>query len=334
MVLMLLLLSAMPAGAGTPYHTYSAPYHGGILPTSSLTTYSCRSSAIQTKAWHFNLKTGFGGGSDSVAAHACNQSQYRLGAQSSASASGGEEVSVAIKVPSGTLNVSANVTFAYTAAIRAAVGTLTGACPTTGFNSTSASYYDGSGWSYWPTLNSPIVYSNHTYFYYYHNGGASGSCSSFASVDAGLSGFMVASNGLAGYSLTPSAVQVGGYVWITNSTYWNCYNYTLWSYGGWYNNSGSCSSSNQTQTQSCVYSCSWPTIGSFVPTMNMTFLGSSTFTMWASQNFSASASWDLFINPFASLQVYTYGFPKGSALSTVNMATLGNGVTLRSITVT
>src|SRR4029077_13784783 len=125
-----------------------------------------------------------------------------------------------------------------------------------------------------------------------------------------------------------------GYVWGTNSTYWSCSNYTLWSYGTWGNGTPSCYTSNNSLIQTCVYSCSWPTVSNFTPSLAMTFRNSTTLSMWTYQNFSVSRTWALFIQPFGSLTEYSYGFPHGSAYGALNMATLGNGVTLRSITIT
>jgi hypothetical protein len=246
---------------------------------------------------------------------------------------GSEEVSIAIHVPRGFHNVTANVTVNYTALVRETAGSLTGRCPTMPFRTTSASYYDGSGWSYSPTISHPVVFTNKTYFYDSLNYGASGSCSAFSSVDVAVVAFIVASNGLAGYSMNPSSFQVGGYVWSSNSTYWNCGNYSLWSYGSWYNGSRSCYTSNQTQIQTCVFSCSYPTVGTFLPTLNMSFIGSAVYSPWAYQNYSVSRTWDLFIAPQVSLTAYTYGFPHGAATGYANLATGGNGVTLRSITI-
>jgi hypothetical protein len=327
------LVALAPVGSASPalLITHVAPYRGGVLPTSNLNVYGCHAKAQQVTAWHFNLHIGKGGGSDSATAKACSLSQFRLGSGSTAAASGSEEVSILIKIPHGTRNVTANVQVNYTAQIKESAGSPTGACPSTPFNSTSSSYYNGSGWSYSPTISHPVVFSNKTYFYYYENNGASGSCGAYSSLDGGIIGFMVASNGLAGYSLTPTVFQFGGNVQTYNSTYWSCYNYTLWNYGSWANGSGGCSNSNQT-THTYSYDLQSATYGT---NSTMTFAGSTTLAMYSVNDFhSVDRSWTLFIVPFGSTSVSTYGFPHGIAQSSFNLATNGNGVTIQSITIT
>lgn len=342
MAALVVLMAMAPVGVGAtaPAVTHTAPYKGGVLPSSTLTTYSCNAKAVQVTPWHFHLRTGIGGGADAVSTKACSQIPYRLGSQSQATASGSMEVSIQAGFPSGVRNFSANVTLAYTGVIKETNGSSNGACPSTPFNSISASYYNGTSWSYWPTISHPVQFTNNTYFYYYRNDGASGSCGSYSTLNAGIVGVIIASNGLAGYGLngvtpsSPSSFSVGGTVATYNSTYWSCYNYTLWSYGSWSNSSGSCSNSNQTaHTQSSTYS----TLSTYTTGTNssMTFTGLLKFTFWYLADFhSISRTWDLFLIPSGSVNCYTYGFPHGTAMGALNMATGGNGVTLSSFTIT
>jgi hypothetical protein len=332
------LIALAPMSLGVAVHitiTHVAPYHGGVLPTSSLSTYSCHAKAKQLVAWHFNMKTGFGGGSDSVSSKACSQIPFRLGSQSSASASGSMEDSILFKIPSGTRNVTAHVQLNYTALIQESAGSPTGACPTTPFNQTSVSYYDGFSWSYWPNVNHPILYTNSTYFYYYENNGASGSCSSTASVSGGFVAVIIASNGLAGYGMNGgtgggASYNFGGNVTTYNNTYWSCYNYTLWNYGSWSNGTGGCSNSNQT-THSVSYNYLTATSGT---NTSMTLTGSLGFSMWyVAAYHNISPSWVLILIPSGSVNSATGGFPAGIAVGSVNMATGGNGITLKSITI-
>lgn len=331
LALAIVVMSPIGAGATNPSTILSAPYKGGVLPTSSLSVYGCNAHANLIKPWHFSLVKGIGGGYDSVNAKACNQSGYRLGSQSQASASGSEEVSILIHIPHGIRNVTAHLTISYTGIIKESSGTVSSACPTTPFDSTSASYYNGSSWSYTPTISHPLLFNNKTYYYSYRSDGASGSCASTASLDAGVIGFMVASNGLAGYSLTPTVFQFGGFVATYNSTYWSCYNYTLWSYGTWSNASGGCYSSNRT-AYSYSYDYQTATYGT---NSSMAFTGTNSLSMWSVNKFAAvDRSWSLFIEPFASMSCNTYGFPHGSCIAAMNLATGGNAVTLKSISIT
>ena len=212
-----LMLAPNGLGANFVTVTHKAPYNGGVLPTISTSTYSCNSAA--SSAWNFNLKTGFGGGSAHDSAKACPQNAYRLGSYSSASASGSEEVSILLKVPKGIHNVSAHLQINFTSVIKEANGSATGHCPSTRTSSIFAQYYNGTAYTNYPSLSRPIVYNNSTYFYYSHTVGATGSCASVSSVDGGVIAFMVASNGLAGYSATPSVFQFGGRVSTIASIY-------------------------------------------------------------------------------------------------------------------
>ena len=331
----LVALAPVSVAAVVPHLVKVAPYKGGVLPSSSLTTYSCHAVAKQPTAWHFNLKTGIGGGSYYSRAKACSQIPYRLGSQSSASASGSEEVSIAVKIPTGIRNVTAHVLLNYTALIKETAGTVSGACPTTPFSSTSVSYYNGTAWTYYPSVSRPVVYNSSTYFYYYTNNGASGSCSSYASFSGGFVAVIIAANGLAGYGMNGgtgggASYSFGGNVATYNSTYWSCYNYTLWNYGSWSNGTGGCSNSNQT-----VHSVSYNYLtGTSGTNTTMSQTGSLSFAMYYQANYSSvSPVWDLFLIPSGSTSASTGGFPLGMATSSLNMATGGNGITLKSITI-
>ena len=346
--LIAVLLIAAPTGAHVvPTKVYTAPYHGGVLPSTTLNTYGCNAKATQLKAWGFSMKTGFGGGADSARSKACTQVPFRLGSQSNAMASGSMEDSVAVKVPAGFHNVSARVQINITATITETSGSAFNACPTNPFDTISGQYYNGSSWTYYPNFHGPIVYTNKTYYYESTNRGASGSCGSTAGVGGNLVAVVIASNGLAGFGLSNSSVvssagtggfslsgagiSFGGYVSTINSTYWNCYNYTQWNYGTWSNYTAPCSNSNNT------YSNSWQYLnGKVVYGANSTMTVSESVNVYFSWfgNYSVSSTWDVFLIPGGSATTSTYYFVKGAAISTVNMATGGNGITLKSITVT
>jgi len=346
--LVVTVLAMAPTTLGiTASHIYTSPFKGGVLPTSYLNTYGCNAKATQLKAWSFSMKTGFGGGADSARSKACSQVPFRLGSQSQAQASGSMEDSIAVHVPHGFHNVSAVVQINITEAISEATGSITNGCPTTPSDTISGQYYNGTAWTYYPNFHGPIVYTNKTYYYESTSRGASGSCGSTAGVSASLVGVIIASNGLAGFglsnssatssvgtggfSLSGASISFGGYVSTINSTYWNCYNYTQWNYGTWSNYTGPCSSSNNTYSYSWAYKN-----GAVVYGTNSSMTVSESVSLYFSWfgNYSVSPTWDVFLIPGGSATTSTYYFVHGVAVSTMNMATGGNGITLRSITVT
>ena len=342
-----ILLLAPATGAVTPTKIYKAPFKGGVLPTSYLNTYGCHAKATQLKAWNFNMATGIGGGADSASSKACTQVPYRLGSQSQAQASGSMEDSIAVKVPKGFHNVSAEVQINVTESIKEATGSLTNTCPTTPYNTISGQYNNGSAWTYYPNFHGPIVYTNKTYYYESTSRGAQGLCGSSAQVSASMVAVVIAANGLAGFGLSNSSlvsavgtggfsmsgpsISFGGYVSTINSTYWNCYNYTQWNYGTWSNYTGPCSSSNNTYTNSWAYKN-----GTVVYNTNSSMTVSESVTMVFSWfgNYSVSPVWDVFLIPGGTTSTSTYYYAHGAAVSVLNMGTGGNGLTLKWITVT
>ncbi|MFI5417641.1 MAG: hypothetical protein ACHQ2Y_01905 [Candidatus Lutacidiplasmatales archaeon] len=327
---LLVALSIAPVGVGAHAGslTLKAPFKGGILPATNVQVSSCAKATL-TKLFHFSFKTGVGGGAVSDSSRSCPLSQYRLGDYSSAAASQSAEISLAVNVPPGVHNVSANLVVNWSAAVTETNGSASGYCPTNPFSSTSGQFYNGSAWSYYPSVKGPLVFNNSTYWYEYNTVGASGSCTSQSTMYAAISGFMVDWNGTASTSLGPSTTIAGGIVSTDNSTYWSCYNYTLWSYGGWYNHSASCSSSNVT-----TYSWSYDYgTNSYGTNTSLSSSGSMAISLWGIYNFSITKSWLLFIDPSVSVSCYTYGFPHATAGGAVNLANLGNRITLASITI-
>lgn len=332
----LAMLLPLTAVATAPASIHAAPYHGGVLPGNTDTIYGCHAAAKTPTFWHFNLHTGVGGGAESSTAKACSQVPFRLGSQSQASAGGSEEVSVLVKIPNGVRNLTEHIVITYTATISETSGSPTGVCPSTPSHSVSAQYYNGTAWSYSPTITQPVVYNASTYYYYDEQNGASGGCSSLASLSGGFVAVAVAANGAAGFGLNGG--QNGGASWNFGgsvATYaginWDCNNYTLWDYGVWANNSGSCSNGNVS-----AYTTSYNDLTQTTGTNStMTFTGSMSFTMWYLANFASYDShWTVFLDPSASTSASTGGFAHGAASSTINVATGGNGIALKSITVT
>jgi hypothetical protein len=325
-----LITTAPELGASAPSSTKVAPYHAGALPSSTLTTYSCHSKAKQLVPFHFSQKTGIASGAEQSSARACPQMQYRLGSQSQAAASGSEEVSVLMKIPTGTRNVTEHISLTYSATITEANGSVPGTCPSTPSQSISGQYYNGASWQYYPSWTGPVAYTNNTYYQYYETNGASGSCGSAAGLSGGFVAVMVASNGLAGYGMNGGSSggaswSFGGSVATYASIYWSCYNYSLWDYGFWANVTGPCSSSNTT-----AYSSSYNQLNSTSGTLtSMTFTGTISFSMWYSADFhSVSPTWSIFLDPYGSTTASTYGFTHGSAKSTINLTTALKSITI------
>lgn len=329
-VVVLLALATTAVGVGPNKKVYGPPFRAAILAASSLSTYHC-GKAKQLVPWYFHATTGLGGAAYSASAKSCSTTQPSFGDYGSASASGGAEISVLIYVPTGTHNVSANLSLTYSATATESNGSAKGHCPTHALSSISGQYYNGTSWSYWPSFSKPIVYSNKTYYYYYTSSGAQASCTAFSSVQMYLSGFLVDTTGTASFGVTPSSTAiVTGYVETYNYTYWDCSNYTQWNYGSWTNGTPSCSSSNTTTTS---FSYNYAT-GATGGNTSMTSSGLLTFSMWARQNYSASHHWLFFLDPSISTSCYTTGWVRGSCSAVANLATLGNGLKLNSITVT
>ncbi|MFI5417638.1 MAG: hypothetical protein ACHQ2Y_01890 [Candidatus Lutacidiplasmatales archaeon] len=325
------LLLAPIASGSVPSTTLHAPYKGGIVPSASLQTYTC-AKATQVKPWHFNFHSGVGGAFTTVSAKACPMNQYRLGDYGRGTATTGAIISIAVKVPVGIHNVTASVRLNWSATILERNGTTNGVCPSFPTNSTSGSYYNGSSWSYYPSLSGPIAYTNQTYFYYYHSYGAqSNGCQSWSAINAYMQEVMVDTSGTASASMNPGIVNFAdAYVSTQNSTDWICHNYTLWSYGSWSNSTVTCNNYNST-INSASYDYLTRTTGT---NSTLTFSGRSTLTMWALANGTASRNWVFWLLPYVFLDCYTVGWNRGSAVGSFNMATLGNGLTVQSITVT
>lgn len=332
-VIVATLVALAPAAlsAAPNLRTYAPPFKGSVVPTTSLLAYNC-AKAVNPIPYRFNFTTGTGGASFAVSAKGCPKNLYRLGDYSRGTANGFAEIFVDFtKVPSGIHNVTASVSVTYGAAVSESNGTATGACPTARMSSTSGSYYNGTGWSYWPSFSGPIKYTGSTYFYYKTSHGAQGSCDAWSFVQEAMQAFIVNHQNTIGYSLTPSYFPLANaYVRTTNSTYWDCSNYTLWSYGTWSNSSSSCTSSNATATTTS-YDYLAKTAGT---NSSLTFAGTSTFLFtWTNVSLNSSTQWVLGLLPQFGLDCYSQGYPLGHCRSVATMGSTGNGLKLNSISI-
>jgi hypothetical protein len=329
-----ILVALTPTAAGvSPSGTvvYGPPFKGAVVPTTNLVAYGCARAAMP-HPYHFHFKTGVGGASFAVSAKGCPKDLFRLGDYSRGTASGFAEIFVDFNhVPHGIHTVTANVSVNYAATVSEANGTLTGACPTAATSSTSGSYYDGSSWSYWPALSAPIKYTGSTYFYYKSDHGAQGSCDAWSYVQEYLQAFIVNQPNTIGYSLTPSYFPLANaYVRTQNSTYWDCSNYTLWNYGSWSNGSSTCVSNNSTATTT-----SYDYVSSLAGTSSsLSYSGTTAFSfVWANVSLNTSHKWLLGLMPIFNLDCYTQGYPLGHCSSKATMGPTGNGLAVKSITV-
>ena len=127
------------------------------------------------------------------------------------------------------------------------------------------------------------------------------------------------------YCDASSEAYVSGYAYLvdtTNGTYF--YSTSYWS--GFFNYS-----SQYNDTYCYNFNCSYYNSSYGAPS---TFSGSTSHTWWFNGTMVKSHKYVLITYVYGGASAYLYGYPKSSASAMVNLATLGNGAKLSSISVT
>ncbi|MCI4368069.1 MAG: hypothetical protein L3K09_00685 [Thermoplasmata archaeon] len=328
--LVLLLLTIAPnAGATGATTVLHAPFKGSVSRWESVQADPC-SKVVNVKPWNFSVRSGSGGGATFAWSHTCPSSPY-FNNYTKADGRTGANVSLSVRVPRGPHHIYVDLVLRWGAKLREHNGSSNGTCPEFPTSQTNASYYNGSGWSYWPNLSGPILYTNHTRFYFLHSDGVnSHGCSGSASIDAQLAAGVRAGRGGTTPPVSPSTTDlVEAYVAETNSTHWYCRNTTFWDFGLWANSSRACYS----------YNVSAPPVaydllaGTNRSTPVLLFSGTLRLTLSTKVDGNVSALWILSLRPSVTLLTETDGWLHGSAFASFNLGTFGNGITVRSITV-
>ncbi len=360
-----LIMMLTPAAGAVSAGTIIGPaYKGAAVPTNDYSVGGCASLKV-TKPYKVSLKTGVGGGSDSGSMKACTGllSTY----ESDASDSGGAEVAIPVPISSSTSSVQVNLAWKVAYDLKQASGSKTGACAATdtynyeyadlywGYNATYGYYYydnisyndtytGGSySYSYGNPAPSPFNYNATSESYTGDQYGAYGDCDVYeyaemytsAELDDLSTGSYLYSSGQS-FASYPVDVSLELY----NYTEWGCDLYSDWygTSGTWYNSTPStaCYSYNSTYT-SYTYVNGVSTSGTLASqTASGTTSGSGTVYFNASSSlvFNGSNKYVAYVYFDVYQYMYLVDWVHGSQTWSFNMATLGNGWSLKSISVT
>lgn len=325
------LLIAAPLTQGAAGHTpvrLVAPYRGSASPSDVLWEADC-GKAVQPKPATFDLRSGSGGASLSASTRPCHRTAFRSGNDGVASVNDTLLASIALPhALGGFQNLTANVSLSWKGDVREADGT--GQCPGTASRAASASYFNGTSWSYGASIARPLVLSNLTYYRYHASYGAQGRCAAGATINGTLSGELFGANGTPAVALTPASVTfVDAYVLTEVATSWSCANTTLWTYGAWSNSTRHCTNANTTVTTTSVDFVT----GSTGSNSTLGESGSAHVAFAAHVHFSSSPSWLLEFIWQASVSADAAGWTKGSASAYLDMdpAMTGLGWSVSSI---
>jgi len=354
-LIMILSPAANAASAGVVIHSY----HGVVSPNNSISQSGC-GKALEPKKWHFALKTGIGGSASKGIAGSCAKQVAGVGQTSYSSTYGGFTAGIILpKIPRTATTINASVEAKWTTSLVASDGGLSATCnnaPTTStYNYTTWEWnsfsnyayidqYTSGSYSYNYSYNvasvpSPFVLNNTTY--YYHDSGHStfAYCEAYAYAFAEVYGYLMDTTTNTETFSSSNSIGYNGIFFDTtievyNETDWGCSQYYYWDEGTSYgSNTTTCFSYNTTLT-SVIYS--------YYPTFTSTTGSNNTMT-WT--NASSTSGSIIFNGPFSAhdhyaLLLYVYGdayatnsWQHGYASWNFNMATLGNGMKLSSITI-
>ncbi|MFI5418570.1 MAG: hypothetical protein ACHQ2Y_06725 [Candidatus Lutacidiplasmatales archaeon] len=256
-MLMVLAPSGLAAHTSVVIHP---PFSGAVSPSNSVYVSGCGKVATN-KQWSFKLGTGFGGTSSSGSANACKHQLYGVGGFSDAQLYGGIEIALPVKMPAGSMNVTANTALSFAVTLKASDGSKTGACTAnlytysdnftyyewnyngiyfTNYNETYSDYSNGIWYngSYGTTPPSPFNLNNTTYFDTSQSYGASGGCEAYVfaqvytdmwMVDESTGSYLQANNSsMPGYSGYGYGEPLYTELSVQNYTDWYCSSYSYW----------------------------------------------------------------------------------------------------------
>jgi hypothetical protein len=365
-LVVLMMVFAPTASAVAASITLKSPYSGTVMLSNSAATVGCANSAT-TKAWHFDLKTGRGGGGSNGRADSCKNPILGVGQTSTAANYGGFTIIATLpRVSSSTTNISAAVQVNWNSTLTGTSGKVPSCLAVPGMFSYT---YVNWGWNYskargfggyayidnYSYIGPPSNYSHNStynlagvpnpfsinsttllsidYGYYVY-----GDCQAYAQAYLGTYGFLFdRSTGSYAYETGDSVSAIySAELGVYSQTSYGCYADFYWdgpanvTYG---NTTYVCYNNNVT-------------IGSYVYVSSPTYYysyGSSTLQAWSSTGAVAGAVW--FNGPFNSqdryvleLTVYAGDFvynswAKGSSSWISETGSGGPGFKLSSITV-
>jgi len=354
-LIMILSPVANAASAGVVIHSY----HGVVSPNNSLSQSGC-GKALEPKKWHFALKTGIGGSASKGLAASCAKQVAGVGQTSSASTYGGFTAGLVLpRIANTATTVNASIEAKWTTSLSASDGGKSATCnnaPSSySYNDTEWEWnsfsnyayidqYTSGGYSYnysYNTASIPSPFNLNNTTYYYHSQGFTtfAYCIASAFAYADIYAYLVDTTTHVTTYSSSNTVGSNGFLFETgvevyNETDWGCSQFYEWDEGTSYgSNTTTCFSYNTTLT-SVVYSYS--------PTYSYT-TGSNNSQTWT--NSSSVAGSIVFSTTFSHHDAYAlvlevYGdayasnsWQHGSASWNFNMATLGNGMKLTSITI-
>jgi len=355
-LIMALSPAATAASAGVVIHP---GYKGVVSPSNSVSQSGC--GKVAAKHWHFSLKTGSGGVTSKGLASSCKKQVGSIGQTSSASTYGSVTVGVLLpKISASATNITANVATKYTAALSASDGGRSAVCN----NAATTSTYDYTTWewnnfhnyAYTDNYSYNGVYYNYSYnvasipspfnlnntTYYYHDSGYStfAFCEAFAYMFAEVYAYLM--DLTLGTNSYPSSNGIGSNgimfdteLGVENSTDWGASQYYYWDEGTQYGSNNTTLFSYNTSLTSFQYV--------FYPTFSYTTGTNNTLTWSSAASSTGQISW---LGSFSHHDHYAIemvavmdasasnSWQHGSASWSFNMATLGNGLHLTSISIT
>jgi len=357
-VALIMALSPMAgaASAGIVLHPH---YKGVVAPSNSLSQSGC-GKVSSSKKWHFSLKTGLGGDAGKGLASSCKKSLAGVGQTSSASSYGGFEAAIALpRIPHNAAAINASIEAKWTTTLSATDGGRSPAC-----NGVTYTYTDNiTEWEWnsfsnyaiqendsnngiWynysynvASVPSPFNLNNTTFYYHDVSSGTDSYCEAFGEAFAEVYGYVMDTT--TGSEIYQSSNTVGFngemfdvFIEVYNQTDFGCSQYYEWDQGYSYgSNATTCYSYNTTLTSELY---------NYVPTFTSS-IGSNNSITWTNSSsvsgsivfngpFSSHDHYVLLLNVYADLYADN-SWQHGSASYNFNMATLGNGMKLNSITI-
>jgi len=354
-LIMILSPAANAASAGVVIHSY----HGVVSPNNSISQSGC-GKALEPKKWHFALKTGIGGSASKGIAGSCAKQVAGVGQTSYSSTYGGFTAGLVLpRIANTATSVNATVEAKWTASLTASDGGKSPVCnnapSSSSYNDTEWEWnsfsnyayidqYTSGGFTYNYSYNlasvpSPFNLNNTTYYYHSQGFSTFAYCAADASAFAEVYGYLVDTT--THVTTYPSSNTIGANgilfetgVEVYNETDWGCSQFYEWDEGTSYgSNTTTCFSYNTTLTSyEYSYAGTFTSSTGTNNTLTWTNASSTTGSMVFSTTFSHHDAYALLLDVVGDASA-SNSWTHGSASWNFNMATLGNGMKLTSITI-
>jgi len=353
-LIMILSPAATAASVGVVIHSYK----GVVSPENSISQSGC-GKALQPKKWHFALATGIGGEASKGLAASCKKQVAGVGQYSSASTYGGFEAGIVLpKIARTATTINASIEAKWSTTLTSSDGG-SAACNNglttysdnitewewNSFHNYAIQENDSSNGVWYnysynvASVPSPFNLNNTTYYYHDVSTSTFGFCEADAFTYAEVYGYLVDTTTNTETSASSNTVGSNGFLFETgvevyNETDFGCGYYYEWDQGTSYgSNTSTCYSYNTTLTSYTYsyvpsYTFSSGTNNSVTWTNSSTVSGSIVF----SGPFSTHDHYALLLEVFGDADAYN-SWQHGSASWNFNMATLGNGMKLTSISI-